>query len=229
MSVPILQIENLSKTFKIRGLTIRALREANFEVMPGEFVAIMGPSGSGKTTLLSLVGCLDTPSEGKVVLGGYEITSLHDASLHKIRRDKIGFVFQTFNLIDSLTAIENVELPMENTIKSRKERRDKALKLLELVGLKERGKHRPVQMSAGEQQRVAIARALANDPAIILADEPTGSLDSQTGINIVNTLKQLSKDQGATILMVTHDDRMTAVADRVLSLTDGRIVPLSKN
>jgi putative ABC transport system ATP-binding protein len=183
----------------------------------------MGPSGSGKTTLLSLVGCLDKPSGGKVIIDGVDVTDIRESSLYRIRRGKIGFIFQTFNLIESLNAVENVELPMENTIKSRVERKEKALKLLALVGLKDRGQHRPTQLSAGEQQRVAIARALANDPAIILADEPTGSLDSETGLNIVKMLRRLSSDKKCLVLMVTHDNLMASLASRTISMRDGKL------
>jgi len=159
MTASNLQTVDLDKTFKVGGHAVRAVQKANLEGEPGELIAIMGPSGSGKTTLLSLVGCLDKPSGGKVIIDGVDVTDIPESALYKIRRGKIGFIFQTFNLIESLNAVENVELPMENTIKSRAERKEKALKLLALVGLKDRDKHRPTQLSAGEQQRVAIARA----------------------------------------------------------------------
>jgi putative ABC transport system ATP-binding protein len=214
---------DLDKTFKMGGHDIKAVQKANIEGEPGELIAIMGPSGSGKTTLLSLIGCLDKPSGGKVIIDDVDVTDISESSLYKTRRRKIGFIFQTFNLIESLNAAENVELPMENTIKSRAERREKALKLLALVGLKDREKHRPTQLSAGEQQRVAIARALANDPTIVLADEPTGSLDSETGLSIVKTLRQLSDDKKCVVIMVTHDNLMASQASRIISMRDGKL------
>ncbi len=224
MEVPILRTIDLSKTFEVGGHKVKALQRANLEVMPGEFIAIMGPSGSGKTTLLALVGCLDKPTEGKIILDGVDVTDIPEASLYKIRRDKIGFIFQSFNLIENLSAVENVELPMECSIKSGKQRSEKARKLLDLVGLQEREKHRPAQLSAGEQQRVAIARALANDPAIVLADEPTGNLDSETGLSIVKMLSKLTTDQKCTVMLITHDHRMASLAGRTLSLRDGTLL-----
>ena len=223
MKVPILQTIDLSKTFEAGGHQVRALKRANLEVMAGEFVAITGPSGSGKTTLLSLVGCLDKPTEGKIILDSLDVTNITEASLYIIRRGKIGFIFQSFNLIENLTAAENVELPMECLIKSGKQRREKARELLALVGLQEREGHRPAQLSAGEQQRVAIARSLANEPAIILADEPTGNLDSETGLSIVKMLGQLTIERKCTVVAVTHDQRMASLAGRTLSLRDGML------
>ena len=178
MSEAVLKIENLSKSYTLGKRKVQALSGVNLRVNKGEFVAIMGPSGSGKTTLLNVLGCLDKPTGGRVLLDEVDIAKLPEKELYKIRRNKIGFVFQTFNLLPYLNAIENVELPMECTKKSKSERRRRASKLLEMVGLSGREGHRPQRLSAGEQQRVAIARALANDPAIILADEPTGNLDS---------------------------------------------------
>lgn len=223
MTVYKIKTVDLDKTFKMAGHKVRAVQGANLEGTPGELIAVMGPSGSGKTTLLSLIGCLDKPTKGKVIIDGTDVTDIPESSLYKIRRDKIGFVFQSFNLIESLNAAENVELPMENTIKSRAERKEKAMKLLEMVGLKDRAKHKPTQLSAGEQQRVAIARALANDPAIILADEPTGSLDSETGMSIVKALKQLSSEKNCTVIMVTHDGLMASFASKSISMRDGKL------
>jgi putative ABC transport system ATP-binding protein len=224
MSEVILKTESVSKTFTMGKREIQALSNLDLQVKKGEFVAIMGPSGSGKTTLLNVLGCLDKPTGGKVVLDGVNVAELPEKELYKIRRNKIGFIFQTFNLLPYLNAIENVELPMECTKKPRSERRERARKLLELVGLAGREKHRPQRLSAGEQQRVAIARALTNDPAIILADEPTGNLDTKSKYEIVRLLANLNVDRGTTVVMVTHDSRVAAQTERILLLNDGKIV-----
>ena len=202
---------------------VPALSNLNLEVKKGEFVAIMGPSGSGKTTLLNVLGCIDKPTSGKVLLDSVDVASLPESQLYKIRRNKIGFVFQSFNLLPYLNARENVELPMENNGKNKSERSKKAKELLAMVGLSGREEHRPQRLSQGEQQRVAIARALANDPAIILADEPTGNLDVKNKQEIVKLLANLNLDQGTTIIMVTHDGHVAAHTERVLFLTDGKI------
>src|SRR4030067_1300321 len=180
MSEVVLATEKLDKIFNMKGRQVRALSDVNLQIKRRDFISIMGPSGSGKTTLLNVMGCLDRPTHGTVVLDGVDVTKVPVRGLSKIRRYKVGFVFQTFNLMPWLSAVENVELPMDGTRKSRTERKKRAHELLSLVGLTERKDHRPGRLSAGEQQRVAIARALANDPAIILADEPTGNLDSKT-------------------------------------------------
>jgi putative ABC transport system ATP-binding protein len=220
---PILRTVDLSKTFEVAGHKVKALQRANLEIMPGEFVAVMGPSGSGKTTLLTLLGCLDRPTGGVMLLDGTDVTKIPERSLHKIRREKVGFIFQTFNLIQNLSALENVELPMEGRIKSGAHRREKARELLALTEMQEREGHRPSQLSGGEQQRVAIARALANDPAILVADEPTGNLDSETGLMVINMLTKLAAEGKCTVIMVTHDRSMASFADRRVSLKDGRI------
>ena len=224
MSELILKTEEMDKVFKMGGRTIRALSEVNLQVTKGDFIAIMGPSGSGKTTLLNMLGCLDKPTKGKVILDGADVTKVREKNLYKIRRHKIGFVFQTFNLLPYLNAIENVELPMEGTKKSKDERRTRARELLKLVGLSEREDHRPHRLSAGEQQRVGIATALANNPAIVLADEPTGNLDSKTKYEIIRLLGKLNIDHGTTIVMVTHDSHMAAHAGRMLFLSDGKLL-----
>ncbi len=224
MSEVILKTENLSRTYTMGKRSIPALADLNLQVQKGEFVAIMGPSGSGKTTLLNVLGCLDKPTKGKLILDGVDVAKLPESKLYKIRRNKIGFIFQTFNLLPYLNARENVELPMEGTIKSGSERKQKALKLLELVGLAGRGEHRPQRLSAGEQQRVAVARALANDPAIILADEPTGNLDTENKYEIVRLLANLNIDRGTTVVMVTHDSQVASHTERMLLLKDGRII-----
>jgi putative ABC transport system ATP-binding protein len=224
MSELILQTEGLEKVFKMGGRTVRALSGVNMQVKKGDFISIMGPSGSGKTTLLNMLGCLDKPTKGKVILDGVDVTKVSEKNLYKIRRHKVGFVFQTFNLLPYLNAIENVELPMEGTKKSGGQKKQKARELLKLVGLSEREGHRPYRLSAGEQQRVAIARALANEPSIILADEPTGNLDSQTKYEIIKLLAELNNDHGTTIVMVTHDSHIAAHAGRMLFLSDGRLL-----
>jgi len=224
MSDAVLETENLGKVYKLGKRQINALSEVNLRVNKGDFVSIMGPSGSGKTTLLNMLGCLDKPTNGKVVLDGVNVTKVREKSLYKFRKYKIGFVFQTFNLMPYLNAIENVELPMEGTKKSKSERKKRAHELLEIVGLSAREEHKPLRLSAGEQQRVAIARALANDPSILLADEPTGNLDTKTMFEIVRLLSKLSITQGTTIIMVTHDSHVASRAGRILFLTDGRIL-----
>jgi len=223
MSEVILKAEGLSKTYTMNKRKIPALSGVNLQVNKGEFVAIMGPSGSGKTTLLNVIGCLDKPTSGKMVLDQVDVAKLPDKQLCNIRRNKIGFIFQTFNLLPYLNAAENVELPMESTKKSKTERKEKVRKLLELVGLEGREEHRPQRLSAGEQQRVAIARALANDPAIILADEPTGNLDTKNKYEIVRLLANLNIDRGTTIIMVTHDSQVASHTERMLLLQDGKI------
>jgi putative ABC transport system ATP-binding protein len=224
MSEVVLKTENLSKNYTMGKREIKALSDLNLEVKKGEFVAIMGPSGSGKTTLLNVLGCLDKPTSGKVVLDEVDVAKLPEKELYKIRRDKIGFIFQTFNLLPYLNAIENVELPMECTKKSGTERKKRAQELLGLVGLAGREGHRPQRLSAGEQQRVAIARAFANDPAIILADEPTGNLDTQNKHEIVRLLANLNIDRGTTVVMVTHDGQIASHTERMLLLKDGKIM-----
>jgi|SRR5208283_554102 len=221
---PVLQLENLSKTYTLGKRDVLALSNLNLTVNAGEFVAIMGPSGSGKTTLLNVIGCIDKPTKGKVLLDGINASELPENQLYKIRRDKMGFVFQTFNLLPYLNARENVELPMEGRGKSKKEQTQKAKALLAMVGLSGREEHRPQRLSAGEQQRVAIARALANNPAIILADEPTGNLDTQNKQGIIKLLANLNVTQGTTIIMVTHDGEAAHHTERMLLLRDGKIV-----
>jgi putative ABC transport system ATP-binding protein len=224
MSKPVLQIEKLNKTYTLGKRPVNALTSLSLQVNKGEFIAIMGPSGSGKTTLLNVIGCIDKATSGKVLLDGIDITNTPENKLYKIRRDKMGFIFQSFNLLPYLNARENVELPMEGKIGSKTERKKRASELLKLVGLSGRENHRPQRLSQGEQQRVAIARALANDPAIILADEPTGNLDSQNKQEIIKLLANLNLTQGTTIIMVTHDSQAANHTERMLLLKDGKIV-----
>jgi putative ABC transport system ATP-binding protein len=224
MSDYVLKIENLTKTYKLGKRGVQPLTDLNLEVRKGEFTAIMGPSGSGKTTLLNIVGCIDKATNGKVRLDGIDIAKLSESKLYKIRRDKIGFVFQTFNLIPYLNARENVELAMELAGKFKGQRKQRAKDLLAMVGLSGREQHRPQRLSQGEQQRVAIARALANDPAILLADEPTGNLDVTNKQEIVKLLSDLNQKHGTTIIMVTHDEQVAAQTQRTLFLSEGKIV-----
>jgi putative ABC transport system ATP-binding protein len=224
MSKQVLLLEKVGKTYMLGKRPVPALSNLNLTVNEGEFIAVMGPSGSGKTTLLNVIGCIDKPTSGQILIDGVDVTDMPENQLWKIRRDKMGFVFQTFNLLPYLNARENVELPMEGRIKSKTERRERASKLLALVGLSGREEHRPQRLSAGEQQRVAIARALANDPAIILADEPTGNLDSQNKQGIIKLLANLNMTQGTTIIMVTHDGEAAHHAERMMLLRDGKII-----
>ena len=223
MSETVLRLENLSRTYALGKRNVQALSNVNLQVNKGEFVSIMGPSGSGKTTLLNVLGCLDKPTQGKVLLDNVDITQLPEKDLYKIRRSKIGFIFQTFNLLPYLNARENVELPMECVGKPKSERSKRAKELLQTVNLSGREEHRPHRLSAGEQQRVAIARALANDPAILLADEPTGNLDSKNKQEIVKLLANLNLTRGTTIIAVTHDVHVASHTERMLLLCDGKI------
>jgi putative ABC transport system ATP-binding protein len=218
-----IELKNVHKVYPMGEVSVPALRGINLTIHPGEFVAIMGPSGSGKSTLMHLLGCLDLPSDGVVQLDGKDITKLDEDTLAQIRGKKVGFVFQTFNLIPTLTAQENVELPLFFQGVPREKRRARAAELLRKVGLDGRLHHKPAQLSGGERQRVAIARALANDPEIILADEPTGNLDSESGEAILELLAQLHRE-GKTIILVTHNPEAAAYAQRIVRIRDGRLV-----
>jgi putative ABC transport system ATP-binding protein len=224
MSDIALKTQDVSKIYLLGKREVPALNNLNIQVKKGEFVAIMGPSGSGKTTLLNIIGAIDKPTSGQVLLDGIDVGKMPENQLYKIRRDKMGFVFQTFNLLPYLNARENVELPMEGRGKSKSEQKKRASELLALVGLSGREGHRPQRLSAGEQQRVAIARALANNPAFILADEPTGNLDSQNKQEIIKLLANLNLTQGTTIIMVTHDSQAANHTERMLLLKDGKII-----
>jgi len=220
---PILEVRDLSKTYKLGKLEIRALNGINLKVKPGEFVAIMGPSGSGKTTLLNLIGTLDTPTRGTIILDGEDLSKLRESDRNRIRRYKVGFIYQFYNLIPVLSARENIELPMDLANVERREIRERTDQLLKMVGLSDRADHRPDELSGGEQQRVAIARALANRPRLILADEPTGDLDTKTGQEVIGKLRDLCKKEGATVIMVTHDPIAAEYADRIIQMRDGKI------
>ena len=224
MSDIIIELRDVWKIYKMGKVDVNALRGMNFSVKKNEFVSIMGPSGSGKSTAVNMVGCLDIPTKGDVYLEGKNIAHLGESSLAQIRGRKIGFIFQTFNLIPTLTAKENIILPMIFQGIPADKREKRAEKLLRLVQLEGRMNHKPTELSGGEQQRVAIARSLANDPNVILADEPTGNLDSKTGRIVMNFLKDLNKKEGKTIVMVTHDAELAKHADRIAYLKDGVIV-----
>jgi putative ABC transport system ATP-binding protein len=213
---------NLVKIYKMGEIDVPALRGVNLEVEKGEFVAIEGPSGSGKTTLLNMIGCLDRPTYGKVFLEDVDTSKLSDRELARIRREKIGFIFQMFNLIPTLNALENVALPMVFFGVSRRKRIKKAKELLRIVGLLDRANHKPSELSGGEQQRVAIARALANNPPVILGDEPTGNLDTESGKVVMDLLKKLNK-KGKTLIIVTHDPEIAGKAHRIISMRDGTL------
>jgi putative ABC transport system ATP-binding protein len=222
MDEPILRIRNLSKTYMQGKIPVHALSDVSFDVDKGEFLSIVGPSGSGKSTFLSMIGLLDKPTSGSVFINGVEITKATDSQAPKIRREKIGFVFQHFNLIPTLSAFENVDIAMRFARVPKSKRKERAFELLTQMGLRDRMNHKPSELSGGEQQRVAIARAMANNPAIILADEPTGEVDTKTRDMIVELLRGLSEN-GQTILIVTHDTSVSARTKRIIKMLDGKI------
>ncbi len=220
----VLETRQLTKRYQMGDVTVTALNDVNFAVERGEFVAIMGPSGSGKSTLLHLLGGLDTPTSGEVVLAGQALSQLSDDQITRFRRQKIGFIFQFYNLLPTLTAAENVVLPLLIDGRTASEYKARLQVLLSLVSLEDRASHLPDQLSGGQQQRVAIARAFINDPEIVLADEPTGNLDSRSGKSILDLLRKACHELEATIVIVTHDPRAASYADRVVFLKDGQIV-----
>ncbi len=218
----IIETTNISKRYKMGTEIIRALRSISIQVKRGEYVAFMGPSGSGKSTLMNIIGCLDSPSGGSYILNGKDVSNMSENELAEVRNKEIGFVFQTFNLLPRMSSLDNVALPLIYAGYGKEEREKKALKALESVGLKERAKHKPNELSGGQRQRVAIARALVNNPSIILADEPTGNLDSKTSYEIMGLLEELYK-KGNTIIMVTHEEDIASYAHRIVRLKDGLI------
>ena len=224
----IIELKDVWKIYKMDEVDFPALQGANLEVQKGEFLAIVGPSGSGKSTMLNAVGALDVPSKGEIFLDGKNIAHLYESDLAQIRGKKIGFIFQSFHLIPSLSALENVMLPMTFQGFSREERLKRGKELLAAVGLGDKLNNLPSQLSGGEMQRVAIARALANNPEVILADEPTGNLDSKTGIEILGLLKKLNKEERKTLIIVTHDEKISKEADRIAYLEDGNVVRVEK-
>ena len=218
----IIQVRDLRKTYIMGEETIHALRSVSLDIYKNEYVALMGPSGSGKSTLMNILGCLDSPSSGTYILNEIDVSSMSDSELAEVRNKQIGFVFQTFNLLPRLTALENVALPLVYAGISKKERLEKAASVLEQVNLKDRMTHKPNELSGGQRQRVAIARALVNDPAIILADEPTGNLDSKTSIEIMNIFENI-QGSGNTVIIVTHEPDIAEFAKRIIRLKDGNI------
>jgi putative ABC transport system ATP-binding protein len=220
---PIVEVKDVKKSYRLGKITVPALGGVSFDVGEGEFLTIFGPSGSGKSTLLNLIGGLDRPDEGEIRIDGSNLVQLDDDKLAKLRLTKIGFVFQFFNLLPRITALANVELPLAIADLPEKESTERAKKMLKLVGLETRIEHRPFELSGGEQQRVAIARALINNPKIILADEPTGNLDTRIGGEIVQLLRRLNKEEGQTFVIITHDAVVAENADRIIYLKDGLI------
>lgn len=218
----VIKIENLTKVYESGEIAVTALRDVTMTVRQGEFIAIMGASGSGKSTLMNILGCLDRPTEGRYYLEGIDVNEKSDDELSAIRNKKIGFVFQSFNLIPRTTALQNVQLPMIYAKVRAGEREAMALKLLEQVGLSDRAHHLPNELSGGQKQRVAIARALANSPQIILADEPTGNLDSSSSIEIMEIFTRLNRENGNTVIVVTHENDVAEFADRIITFKDGR-------
>ncbi len=220
---PLITAQDLRRDYVMGDEVIHALDGLSLDIPAGDFVCMMGPSGSGKSTLLYLIGGLDRPSSGQIIIHGETITSLDEDALAHFRQRRVGFIFQTFNLISTMTALQNVEFPMIFARRPLRERRERAVHLLELVGLRERMMHMPTQLSGGQQQRVAIARAMVNDPDILLADEPTGNLDSHTGADVMELLSRLNAEQGRTLLIVTHDPSVARFAKRAINLLDGKM------
>jgi putative ABC transport system ATP-binding protein len=221
---PMVRVENLHRSYGTGAAAVHALRGVSFDIPRGQLVALKGRSGSGKTTLLNLVGGLDTPDDGRITIGGTDLAKLGENGLLALRRDRIGFIFQSFGLIPILTAAENVGVPLRLRKADPKEREERVALLLALVGLADHAAQRPGELSGGQQQRVAIARALANRPALLIADEPTGQLDAETGLAVMELLRAVVRGEGVTALVATHDSQLLGLADRVLELSDGEII-----
>ncbi|MDP2741377.1 MAG: ABC transporter ATP-binding protein [bacterium] len=224
MAEALIKLENVCKKYKLGKMELQILKEVNLEILPGSFVTIMGPSGSGKSTLMYLLGLLDMPSSGKIYLEGKDVSGFSEDKLAQIRGKKIGFIFQQFNLFQNFSALENVMLPMIFQGVPESKRKERAIKLLESVNLENRISHKPTELSGGEQQRIAIARSLVNDPEIIIADEPTGNLDSSTGKTVMEILTRLHKEQNKTIIVVTHDSNIASYSQNVIHIQDGQII-----
>ena len=225
--VPVIAVHELTKTYAMEGAPVHALRDVTLEIRRGEFMSVIGPSGSGKSTLMHILGCLDQPTSGRYLLEGRDVSRLPDDDLSAIRNRKIGFVFQGFNLLPRTSALENVELPLLYVPDAKvapAERRRRAEKALAAVGLGDRVGHHPNQLSGGQQQRVAIARALLNDPSILLADEPTGNLDSETSVEVMDIFQRLNEERGLTIVLITHEPQIAEYASRIVRFRDGRVV-----
>ncbi|HAH96650.1 MAG TPA: macrolide ABC transporter ATP-binding protein [Firmicutes bacterium] len=220
----VVELRNITKTYVIGEIQVKALRGISFGIAPGEFVAIMGASGSGKSTLMNILGCLDQPTAGEYYLNNREVSNLSAAELARLRNRELGFVFQSYNLLPRLDAIHNVELPLIYAGVGLAERKERALAALERVGLTERAKHRPVELSGGQQQRVAIARALINEPKLILADEPTGNLDTASSLEIMQIFQELNERRGITVIIVTHEEDIAAFSKRILRFRDGLLI-----
>jgi putative ABC transport system ATP-binding protein len=229
MQPTMIQVSELRKTYRMGDMEVHALQGVSFEIKRGEFVAIMGPSGSGKSTMMNVIGCLDIPSSGSYQIDGTEVAQLSEADLATIRARKLGFVFQQYMLLARQSALRNVEMPLIYRGVSASERHRRATIALQIVGMGDRMEHRPNELSGGQQQRVAIARALAGSPAVILADEPTGALDSKTSVEIMNILQRLNQEQGLTVILVTHEADIAAYAQRVLTMRDGLLVGDNRN
>jgi putative ABC transport system ATP-binding protein len=221
---PVIKLEDVRKTYQLGKVKLEAVRGISLEINPGAFVTIMGPSGSGKSTLLNMIGCLDVPSSGKIFLKSKDVTKMTETQLAQLRGRTIGFIFQEFNLIPNLTALENVTLPMIFQGKSEEERKRRGAELLSSLGLKNRITHQPAELSGGERQRVAIARAFANDPEVVIADEPTGNLDSTTGKMIMEVLVNFHNKEGKTIVVVTHDPNIAGYSEELVNIKDGQVV-----
>lgn len=228
MAEPIIKLENVVKTYNLGAVKLEILKGISLEINPGSFVSIMGPSGSGKSTLMYLLGCLDTPTSGKIFLDGKDVSNFSENELARIRGKKIGFIFQQFNLLTNLSAIENVMLPMVFQGLSEKDRIERAKSMLSSLHMAERMNHRPGELSGGEQQRIAIARAFANNPEIIIADEPTGNLDSKNGKMIMDTLVDFHRRENKTIVIVTHDPSVAAYSQELIKIKDGQIEAIEK-
>jgi putative ABC transport system ATP-binding protein len=227
MTDPLIAVRTITKTYALEGTVVHALRGVTLDVDRGEFVSVIGPSGSGKSTLMHILGCLDQPTTGQYLLDGRDVSRLSDDELSAIRNRRIGFVFQAFNLLPRTSALENVELPLlyaPDARPSPADRRRRATRALEAVGLVDRAAHHPSQLSGGQQQRVAIARALLNDPSILLADEPTGNLDSETSLEVMEVFRRLNADRGITVVLITHEPNVAAYGSRVIQFKDGRVL-----